>query len=176
LRAAFNEFTKILTGYALMNRDMDWKKEIRETVLYIFIGLLAAYTINTGLAFALDTPKPVMAVVSGSMEPTFHKGDLIVSKGVPPETLEVGDVIVYENPVKRIDVVHRIVAKEQRGYHIYFFTKGDNNVTNPQWDQETVPPLAPPIMDEWVRGKVVLKIPKLGWFKVMLTDILDIVF
>ena len=157
-----------------MNRDMDWKKEIRETVLYIFIGLLAAYTINTGLAFALDTPKPVMAVVSGSMEPTFHKGDLIVSKGVPPETLEVGDVIVYENPARRIDVVHRIVDKEERGQHIYFYTKGDNNVTNPEWDQKSG--LAPPIMDEWVRGKVVLRIPKLGWFKVMLTEILGVIF
>lgn len=155
---------------------MDWKKEIRETLIYIIVGLVAAYTINTGLAFAFDTSKPVMAVVSGSMEPTFYKGDLIISKGVPTETLEVGDVIVYRNPLKGIDVVHRIVDKEERGSHIYFFTKGDNNVTNPQWDQKTMPPLAPPIMDEWVEGKVVLVIPKVGWFKVALTEIIGVFF
>ena len=153
---------------------MDLKKEIRETVIYIVIGLVAAFTINTGLAFAFDTSKPVMAVVSGSMEPTFYKGDLIVSKGVPPGTLEVGDVIVYNNPIRGIDVVHRIVDIEERGHHIYFITKGDNNLTNPEPDQ--VSGLAPPIMDEWVEGKVVLVIPKLGWFKVALTEILGIFF
>jgi signal peptidase len=157
-----------------MNGNMDWAKEIRETAIYVIIGLVAAYTINTGLAFALDTSKPVMAVVSGSMEPTFYKGDLIVSKGVPIETLEVGDVIVYRNPIRKIDVVHRIVDKEERGHHVYFYTKGDNNDTNPRTDQETG--IAPPIMDEWIEGKVVLVIPKVGWFKVMLTDILGVIF
>lgn len=153
---------------------MDWKKEIRETVIYIVIGLVAAFAINTGLAFAFDTSKPVMAVVSGSMEPTFYKGDLIVSRGVPPETLEVGDVIVYRNPIRGIDVVHRIVDIEDRGHHLYFITKGDNNVTNPEPDQ--VSGLAPPIMDEWVEGKVIFVIPKVGWFKVALTEIAHIFF
>lgn len=152
---------------------MDWKKEIRETVFYVFVGLVMAYALNTGLGYALDTQKPVMAVVSGSMEPSFYRGDLIVAKGVPPESLEVGDVIVYENPLKRIDVVHRIVDIEHRDHRIYFYTKGDNNRTNPRSDQETG--LAPPVAGEWVRGKVVLIIPKLGWFKVMLTEILGII-
>jgi signal peptidase len=160
----------------IRNYNMDWEKEIRETVIYIIIGLLAAFTINTGLAFAFDTSKPVMAVVSGSMEPTFYKGDLIVSKGVPPETLEVGDVIVYRNIIRKIDVVHRIVDIEERSGHLYFYTKGDNNLTNPDWDQRTMPPLAPPIMDEWVEGKVILVIPKVGWFKVALTEILGVFF
>jgi signal peptidase len=150
---------------------MDWEKEIRETVIYIVIGLIAAFTINTGLAFAFDTSKPVMAVVSGSMEPTFYKGDLIVSKGVPTETLAVGDVIVYSNPLKSIYVVHRIVDIEDQGQHTYFFTKGDNN---PEWDQKSG--LAPPIMDEWVEGKVIFVIPKVGWFKVALTEIFGIFF
>ncbi len=144
---------------------MDWKKETRETVLYIFIGLVVAYALNTGLGYALDTQKPVMAVVSGSMEPTFYKGDLIVSKGVPATSLNVGDVIVYENRFRGIDVVHRVIAIENGGPHLYFYTKGDNN---PESDQKSG--LAPPVMDEWVRGKVVLVIPKLGWLKVILTE------
>jgi signal peptidase len=149
---------------------MDWEKEIRETVIYIVIGLIAAFTINTGLAFAFDTSKPVMAVVSGSMEPTLYRGDLIVSKGVSPEALEVGDIIVFKNPFPpRKYVVHRIVDIEDRGHHTYFFTKGDNN---PEWDQKLG--LAPPIMDDWVVGEVSFVIPKLGWFKVALTEILGI--
>lgn len=151
---------------------MDWKKETRETVFYIFIGLIAAYALSTGLGYALDTQKPVMAVVSSSMEPEFYKGDLIVAKGVPPESLEVGDVIVYENRIKGIDIVHRIIAIEEGGPHLYFYTKGDNNETNPRSDQESG--LAPPVIDEWVRGKVVLVIPKLGWFKVIVTEIFGV--
>ncbi|MEE8402512.1 MAG: signal peptidase I [Candidatus Hydrothermarchaeaceae archaeon] len=146
---------------------MDWKKETRETVFYIFIGLILAYVLNTGLGFALGTEKPVMAVVSGSMEPAFYKGDLVVVMGVPPESLKVGDVIVYENHFRRIDVVHRVIAIENKGPHFYFYTKGDNN---PESDQKSG--LAPPVINEWVGGKVVIVIPKLGWFKVVLTDFL----
>ena len=154
----------------MFNCIMDWKKETRETVLYIFIGLVLAYAINTGLGYALGSQKPVMAVVSSSMEPTFSKGDLIVTKGVPPESLEVGDIIVYENHIRGIDVVHRVVAIEEGGPHLYFYTKGDNNITNPQSDQESGS--MPPVVDEWDRGKVGLVIPKLGWFKVILNEIL----
>lgn len=151
---------------------MDWKKEMRETVFYILIGLILAFTINTSLGYALNTQRPVMAVVSGSMEPTFYKGDLIVAKGVPTESLVVGDVIVFENHLRGIDVVHRVIKVEGGSSHTYFYTQGDNNRTNPISDQESG--LSPPVMDDWVKGKVVLVIPKLGWFKVILTEFLGL--
>jgi signal peptidase len=149
---------------------MDLKKEIKETVIYIVVGLVLAAVINTGLGYALDTDKPIMAVVSNSMEPTFYKGDLVVVKGIEPERIQVGDVIVYQNPWRGIPVVHRVVGIEKTDSRIYFFTKGDNNRTNRYSDQQSG--IAPPVGQDLVKGRVVLVIPKLGWFKVLLTELL----
>jgi signal peptidase I len=146
---------------------MDWKKEIRETVIYIVIGLVLAFTINTGLGHALDTDKPVMAVVSSSMVPTLNKGDLVIVKGTEVENIVVGDIIVYHNPLQGVAVVHRVVdIKEENGERI-FYTKGDNNITNRLTDQEAG--IAPPITGHYIKGRVVLTIPKLGWFRVILS-------
>lgn len=148
---------------------MDWKKEIKETIIYVFVGLVLAYLINTGLGFALDTTRPVMAVVSGSMEPTFYRGDLVVVKGIYAEDIGVGDIIVYDNPYRGIPVVHRIIEIEETEDGLEFYTKGDNIKTNHLSDQQSG--IAPPIRPRWIRGKVVLVIPKLGWLRVMLTEI-----
>ncbi|MEE8167721.1 MAG: signal peptidase I [Candidatus Hydrothermarchaeales archaeon] len=166
---------------------MDWKKEIKETILYIFVGLILAYVINTGLGYALDTTKPVMAVVSNSMEPTFSRGDLVVIKGAAHDDIWVGDVIVYDNPCRGIPVVHRVidikeapvpesyrcpngvVLSSENGIPVVFYTKGDNMRTNHLSDQASG--IAPPIKPNWVRGRVILIIPKLGWLRVLLTEL-----
>ncbi|MDI6654262.1 MAG: signal peptidase I [Candidatus Hydrothermarchaeota archaeon] len=148
---------------------MDLKKELKETVLYIVIGIVLAYGINTGLGYALDTDKPVMAVVSSSMEPTFYKGDLVVVKGIEPEKIAVGDVIVYHNPFRGVSVVHRVIEIKKINSGLYFYTKGDNSITNQLSDQESG--IAPPIREEWIKGRLILVIPKLGWFRVALSNL-----
>ncbi len=148
---------------------MDWEKEIRETVTYIVIGLILAFTINAGIGYALGTDKPVMAVVSNSMVPTLNKGDLVIVKGTETGDIKVGDIIVYHNPFQGIAVVHRVVdIKEENGV-LTFYTKGDNNVTNRLTDQEAG--IAPPITEHYIMGRVVLTIPKLGWFRVILSTV-----
>ncbi len=147
---------------------MDWKKEIKETILYIFVGLILAYVINTGLGYALETERPVMAVVSGSMEPTFYRGDLVVVQGIAAENILVGDIIVYDNPFRGIPVVHRVIDVQETEDGLKFFTKGDNIRTNHLSDQQSG--IAPPIRPVWIRGKVALVIPKLGYLRVMLTQ------
>ncbi|MEK6978294.1 MAG: signal peptidase I [Candidatus Hydrothermarchaeota archaeon] len=148
---------------------MDWRKELYDTVIYIVVGLVLAFSLNLGLGYAMGTDKPVMAVVSSSMEPTFYKGDLVVVKGISPEEIAVGTIIVYNNPIRRIPVVHRVVAVEHRGEEIYFYTQGDNTRTNRYSDQ--VAGIAPPVQGEWIAGRVILVIPKLGWFKVLIAGI-----
>jgi len=148
---------------------MDWKKEISDTALYLIVGLILAFLLNLGMGYALGTEKPVMAVVSGSMEPTFYKGDLVVVKGIDPREIGVGDVIVYDNPIRHIPVVHRVVGIEKEEGRFFFYTKGDNSRTNQYTDQ--VAGIAPPIRDDWVEGRVVLIVPKLGWFKVVVSGL-----
>ncbi|MFQ6136338.1 MAG: signal peptidase I [Candidatus Hydrothermarchaeales archaeon] len=144
---------------------MDVKKEIVETGKYILLGLILASIMNHGLGYALGTEKPVMAVVSNSMAPTFYKGDLVIVRGIDPDQLLRGDIIVYYNPYKNIPIVHRIVDIEEREGLRYFVTKGDHNLrTDPEFG------ISPPVREDLVKGRVILIIPKLGWFKVILTE------
>ncbi len=167
---------------------MSLTEEIKETIIYIIMGLALASIINLGLGFALGAEKPVMAVVSNSMYDTLYKGDLVVVKGIKPEEVKVRDIIVYHNPCRDIDVVHRVVniKVESTGNFrcstgrivpgnnkpdLTFYTKGDNERTNPYTDQKSR--IAPPLRGEWIKGQVILVIPKLGWFKVILTESLS---
>jgi signal peptidase I len=61
------------------------------------------------------------ATVGNSMEPLFHKGDLALVR--PASSYNVGDIVLYESPVLRRPVLHRILVIQ--GGHYYF--KGDNN-------------------------------------------------
>jgi signal peptidase I len=148
---------------------MDFKKELKEIGIYIVIGLLLAFTINTGLAYFLGTDKPVMAVVSNSMVPTLNKGDLVIVKGVDTLQIDKGDVIVFYNPFQGVEVVHRVVDIKEKNGKLLFYTKGDNDTTNRLSDQ--IAGIAPPINDHFIRGRVVLTIPKLGWFRVIISSV-----
>jgi signal peptidase len=150
---------------------MDLKEEIISTAKYLLIGLVLAMAINQGLGMALQAEKPIMAVVSNSMVPVFSKGDLIVVKGLECEKIEVGDIIVYNNPQRNIPIVHRVVELDydSQGDSL-FTTKGDNNGHT---DQSSG--ISPPVRCEWVRGEVRLIIPKLGLFKVGLIELSNII-
>lgn len=131
------------------------KGNTKETVLYMVIGVLMAWGINQGMAVALTTDMPVVAVESNSMIPVFYKGDILVLKGAAPDEFEVGDVIVYSVKSRQVPVVHRIVKINPDGS---FQTKGDAN--SGQLDFEYyIPP-------ENVHGKVVVIVPYLGWVKI----------
>lgn len=146
---------------------MSFKNEVRETFKYIAIGLILAVFMNYGLGYALGAEKPVMAVMSDSMEPTLERGDLVVVKGVEGGKIDSGDIVVYRSPFKRIAVVHRVIDVENHNGKRYFITKGDNDETNPLSDQEVG--IAPPLTEEDIKGEVVFSIPKVGLVKVWFT-------
>lgn len=100
-----------------------------------------------------DSPSPIVVVLSGSMEPAFQRGDLLLlwNRNLFAET-NVGEVVVYEIKDKDIPIVHRVVRKFGSGfvrpapagiYHLYrladsvlsrpeakLLTKGDNNLSD----------------------------------------------
>ena len=84
---------------------------------------------SLGLQFYLGTTTPLLAVESGSMEPTLYRGDLVVVRGVIPESLQVGDIIIFQSSMSDVPVVHRIVDISHSGGELQFTTKGDNNLT-----------------------------------------------
>ncbi len=56
-----------------------------------------------------------------SMEPTIHRGDLVIAHHTPNP--KIGDVVAYHSNTLNVTVLHRIVDQTPEG----FATKGDNN-------------------------------------------------
>ena len=129
------------------------------TALYIVLGIALAFGVNQGMAFALQTDMPVVAVESNSMVPTFYKGDLLVLQGVPPEQLLVGDIIVFVPEGRTIPIVHRIIDKNPDGS---FQTKGDANSQQLPFEKRITP--------DQIHGKEIAIIPFLGWVKIGVTE------
>jgi len=96
------------------------------TVMVIVIVLLALLLVGVRL-----TGLRVYAVLSGSMEPTYHTGALLYVKKADPAALEVGDVITFMLSEDTV-ATHRIVAVVPDGEDpsvLRFRTKGDANNT-----------------------------------------------
>lgn len=64
-------------------------------------------------------------VLSGSMEPEFYPGDLIISQRVDLSTLKMGDVITFREGSSLI--THRVKEISYEEGETLFTTKGDNN-------------------------------------------------
>lgn len=95
-------------------------------------------------------PYKFMAVLSGSMRPTFNVYDMIVDKTVNSNDLQTGDVITMREGDAL--VTHRIVKIEEKDGKKSFVTRGDaNNV-------EDQTPVAP----EQVQAKYLFRIPYMG--------------
>ncbi len=93
----------------------------------------------------------VYNVISGSMEPTFSKGDLIYVKAVNPNDIRVGDPITFVANENLVVATHRVVRIDRENR--CFYTKGDANETE---DQK-------PVRFENVKGVPQFSIPLLGY-------------
>ncbi len=115
-----------------MSQEKSWKREFVEDAIVIAVVLMVVWGTGIGLQFYLQTPTPLLAVESGSMEPVFYRGDLVIVRAVDPTTLVVGDIVIYNSssiPWSSGDVpiVHRIIEIQDVGGELRFITKGDNN-------------------------------------------------
>ncbi|MFX0077362.1 MAG: signal peptidase I [Candidatus Hermodarchaeota archaeon] len=147
-------------------------KKIIIAVVLIAVAFFGSFVLYFILQVALNTESPVVVVISGSMEPNIHKGDLLFLMGKDPEDIrsgtaldQTGDVIVFDAQglwigAPQEPIVHRIINKYQIGDTWYFTTKGDANSFP---DPEDVP-------ESNIIGVVVGRIPYIGWVKIFLTD------
>lgn len=141
--------------------------------IFIFLmllgGTLLLYIADIKIrAMKGDYTAPVFnayVVLSGSMLPSIQIKDIVVTKKVAEEELEIGDIITFISPDSRfggISITHRIVDKyydESTGSYSYR-TRGDNNNVA---DSALVP-------NNNILGKVILKIPKLGYLQDILSS------
>ncbi|MGL6106244.1 signal peptidase I [Romboutsia sp.] len=88
-------------------------------------------------------------VLSGSMEPKFDPGDVIIILNKNRTNIDKGDIVTFYNTVENQIITHRIVEKNSTGY----LTKGDNNDVI----DDNV------LKEENIIGKVLFHIPKVGY-------------
>jgi len=135
--------------------DKKASKYTSSSMFYIVLGVVLALGINQGLAFALSTDMPIVAVESNSMIPEFYKGDMLVLQGAQREQIAEGDIIVFDPPAGGTPIVHRIVEINQDGT---FQTKGDANNGQLYYEKE--------IDYSQIHGRVVMILPYMGWIKI----------
>lgn len=93
-------------------------------------------------------------VMSGSMEPTIHVGDVVIDRKISPLDARPGDVVTFSDPSgRRRLITHRIRSMRVRGHTVQVTTKGDANDTVERW---TVPA-------NGRIGRVELRVWKLGY-------------
>lgn len=85
-------------------------------------------------------------------------GDMILVYG--GNNANVGDIIIFDTNVRKYPIIHRIYKLNDDGT---FLTKGDNNEYPDNWD--------PRLNKNNIHGKAVLKIPLLGWVKILFVEI-----
>jgi signal peptidase I len=143
-------------------------KFILEIALLLGTAAGMAIIISFGItAYLGGSAHPTVAVTTGSMLPIYNgfqkssnseiypfRGDILLVKKVPVESIELGDVIVFDTPSVPEPVVHRVIDKWLENNSFYFKTNGDNNDNPDQWI----------VLGKNVYGVVVLRLPHVGWF------------
>jgi signal peptidase I, archaeal type len=146
--------TKAKSKSSPNEKSTSMSREIASYVIIILVGIVLAQHLNV--------------VVSGSMEPVFYRGDVVVIEKtnflgiqeINPSDLKVGDIIIYQATWFPEPVIHRIInIQTGSDGQMYYVTKGDNN---PKPDPSLV-------STSQVQAKVVslgdqpLIIPKIGY-------------
>ena len=99
---------------------VDWK-EIASYAVILIIVLVAAQHLNV--------------VVSGSMEPAFYRGDIVLVEKADfigihefnPNDVQIGDVVVYDAAWFEQPVIHRVINITDINGTTMYVIKGDNN-------------------------------------------------
>ncbi|XP_065727024.1 signal peptidase complex catalytic subunit SEC11A isoform X2 [Phocoena phocoena] len=91
----------------------------------------SALMIWKGLMVITGSESPIVVVLSGSMEPAFHRGDLLFLTNRVEDPIRVGEIVVFRIEGREIPIVHRVLKiHEKQNGHIKFLTKGDNNAVD----------------------------------------------
>jgi signal peptidase I len=138
-------------------------KIIKTTMKWLentLLGMLVIIAVFSVFSFVKSKKNPnyilgmasykFMAVLSGSMSPTFNVYDLIVDKEVSPKDIHLGDVITFREG--DVLITHRVIKMEEKEGKKFFVTRGDAN------DVEDYNP----VTSEQVQAKYLFRIPYMG--------------
>ncbi|KAB0360846.1 hypothetical protein FD755_009317 [Muntiacus reevesi] len=104
------------------------KRQLYYQVLNFAMIVSSALMIWKGLIVLTGSESPIVVVLSGSMEPAFHRGDLLFLTNFREDPIRAGEIVVFKVEGRDIPIVHRVIkVHEKDNGDIKFLTKGDNN-------------------------------------------------
>lgn len=121
------------------------------------VGLFAVVALVGALAVVVPaaTGSTPLTVLTGSMQPAYPPGTLIIVKPLDSADIRIGDPVTYQiESGKPAVVTHRVISiTSGSDGSVSFTTQGDaNNAAD-----------ATPVMPEQIRGKVWYALPYLGY-------------
>lgn len=105
----------------------------------------------------------LFTVATGSMEPKYQIGDVLISQEIDPNEIQVGDDIVYkgkEGSFKGKVVTHQVVSIREENGEKKITTKGIANIEED-----------PEIDDSQVYGKIIYKVKSLSFIGQIIKNI-----
>lgn len=119
------------------------------------------------LMLCTNSESPIVVVLTGSMEPSFYRGDLLFINWDYTNP-SPGDIIVYKIDTQEIPIVHRIIALQPLDNGDYLaLTKGDNNPVN---DRGLYPRGNLWLKKNEILGRIRMFCPYIGLATIILND------
>ncbi|MBI2238937.1 MAG: signal peptidase I [Actinobacteria bacterium] len=101
-------------------------------VLWAALGLGAGMLLSITLPYLFGYRS--LTVLSGSMEPTLHTGDVVVVEEISPLDVKIGDVVSFRDPADETRIItHRVRSMQVEEGTVRFVTKGDSNTGVEHW-------------------------------------------
>ncbi|KAL1934052.1 hypothetical protein VTP01DRAFT_6234 [Rhizomucor pusillus] len=144
-------------------------RQVALQVLNIATILASAFMIWKAMGLILNNESPIVVVLSGSMEPGFHRGDVLVLSLPQNDPIDVNDICVFKLPGRDVPIVHRVIKlhDDAQTQKQYLLTKGDNN---PKDDRGLYDRNQMWIHREHVVGKVKGFVPYIGLLTIVIND------
>lgn len=96
------------------------------------IGALAVAIAGVVLPYAFGGRS--YTVMSGSMEPRIHTGDVVAEEKIAPRDMRSGDIVTFQDPdVQGRMITHRVRSLREHDGVVSVVTKGDANTTVERW-------------------------------------------
>ncbi|MEM2401634.1 MAG: signal peptidase I [Candidatus Bathyarchaeia archaeon] len=134
-----------------------WRNRYFWAVMDVALALILSLAILFSLRLILGVEHPLLVVSSGSMIPTLNIGDMIVVQTADPSQVNIGDVVVFRNPINPNEppIVHRVISidRNENGRVTRISTAGDRTRIVDRFS---------PWNASLLIGRVILRVPYFG--------------
>ena len=147
-------------------RSMNRREVVTQltAVGYVVTSALILWKILILVCFS---ESPIVVVLSGSMEPGYYRGDLLLLTS-PSRPLAVGDICVYKLDGRDVPIVHRVHRlHEANDGKQFILTKGDNNAGD---DRNLYDPGQHWIHQSNIVGRSSAYVPYIGMLTILLAE------